>query len=81
MADHLVIDRCICKRRSFAELLVMAQDWDHDVDCVMLVSGAGLQCGRCRPWLAQAIRGQSPAIVVDLGEVADADVLAIHFST
>ncbi|MBB5018446.1 bacterioferritin-associated ferredoxin [Chitinivorax tropicus] len=76
----LIIDRCVCRQRTFAELLQVALEWDGDVDCVMLLTGAGLQCGRCRPWLRQALQQRVPEIVVDLAGQRDATVLVAHFS-
>lgn len=75
----LQIDRCACRRASFQSLLTLADEWDGDVDCVMLLSGAGLQCGRCRPWLKQALQARLPALEVELDGRADAAVLLRHF--
>ncbi|MEW9897663.1 (2Fe-2S)-binding protein [Chitinivorax sp. PXF-14] len=75
----LCIDRCACRRVSFQSLLALVGDCAGDVDCVMLLTGAGLQCGRCRPWLARALREHLPTLEVELDGRADAAELLQHF--
>lgn len=77
----LTVDHCVCRRVRFQSLLALADEWEGDVDCVMLLSGAGLQCGRCRPWLTQALRDHTPAVEVELAGRADAAVLMQHFQS
>jgi bacterioferritin-associated ferredoxin len=45
------IDRCICRNRSFEELLPEARAGSWSLAELIRVTGCGGQCGLCRPYL------------------------------
>lgn len=48
----MLIDRCVCMDRSFADLLAQAEREGLDLDEVMAMAGEkGTRCGLCRPYL------------------------------
>lgn len=50
-----LIARCICRQRSFAEILPLARERDWDLDAIMRETGCGDQCGLCRPYLRRML--------------------------
>ena len=51
----LEIDRCICRRFPFTELLPLARANDWSLDDVMRETGCGAQCGLCRPYIRRML--------------------------
>jgi bacterioferritin-associated ferredoxin len=51
----VVIDRCICRNRSFAELLPLARDASWSLAELIRITGCGGQCGLCRPYLREML--------------------------
>lgn len=51
----LEIDRCICRRFPFAELLPLVRANDWSLDDVMRETGCGAQCGLCRPYIRRML--------------------------
>ena len=47
----VLIDRCICRNRSFEELLTEARAHAWSLADLMRETGCGGQCGLCRPYL------------------------------
>jgi len=45
------IDRCVCQRTLFADLLPVARANNWKLDTLMTATGCGDQCGLCRPYL------------------------------
>jgi len=74
------VDRCVCKDISFAELLEMAQVLGPDIDLIALSTGAGIDCGTCRPWLERALAEGRDHFEIGPGDVADWETLAAHFA-
>lgn len=52
----LRIDRCVCQRILFAELLPVARASGWGIDELQRATGCGNQCGLCRPYLRQMLR-------------------------
>lgn len=50
------IDRCVCQRTRFADLLPAARAAGWGLDDLMRETGCGDQCGLCRPYLRQMLR-------------------------
>jgi NAD(P)H-nitrite reductase large subunit len=48
----VAVTRCVCYRRSFAELLAQAktEEWTTVAE-ISLATGCGLGCGACQPYL------------------------------
>lgn len=53
---QLWIDRCVCQRTLFAELLPLAREADWTLSQLIQETGCGDQCGLCRPYLRQMLR-------------------------
>ena len=51
----ILIDRCICRNRSFAELLPEARRNSWSLSQLVRVTGCGGQCGLCRPYLRRML--------------------------
>lgn len=49
------IDRCICTRHRFADLLKLARTERLDLDELAARTGASRQCGLCRPYLRRGL--------------------------
>lgn len=79
MADTLIIDRCVCKDLSFSELLDMAAILGPDLDLIALSTGAGIECGTCRPWLEKALASGCTRFELRADEVEDFAGLRAHF--
>jgi bacterioferritin-associated ferredoxin len=47
----VLIDRCVCRNRPFAELLPLARQEGWDLAALIRETGCGGQCGLCRPYL------------------------------
>ena len=52
----MLISRCICKATSFQELLALATASGWDLADLVRETGAGGQCGLCRPYLSRMLR-------------------------
>ena len=53
---QLRIDRCVCQRTLFADLLPLARAGNWSLETLMQETGCGDQCGLCRPYLRQMLR-------------------------
>ena len=51
----VLVDRCICRNRSFADLLPEARTCGWDLAALMAATGCGAQCGLCRPYLRRML--------------------------
>jgi bacterioferritin-associated ferredoxin len=51
----MLIDRCICRNRSFADLLPDARAASWSLNEMIRVTGCGGQCGLCRPYLRRML--------------------------
>lgn len=49
------IDRCICTGMTFAQVLERARVGGWDLDAIRRETGAGGNCGLCRPYLRRAL--------------------------
>lgn len=79
MARTFFIDRCVCKDLSFAELREMAALLGDDIDLIALSTGAGIDCGTCRPWLERALAEGVDGFEVDAQSHPDGHTLREHF--
>ena len=52
----VLVDRCICRNLSFSALLPRARSADWSLLDLMSETGAGAQCGLCRPYLRRMLR-------------------------
>jgi bacterioferritin-associated ferredoxin len=52
----LTIDRCVCRKRSFADLLRLARAGGWDRQRLSAETGAGVQCGLCLPYIGRMLR-------------------------
>jgi bacterioferritin-associated ferredoxin len=52
---RLCIDRCVCRRTRFEDLLPLAREHGWDLEELSRVTGCGLQCGLCRPYLRRML--------------------------
>jgi bacterioferritin-associated ferredoxin len=52
----LLVSRCICRNTPFSELLPRARAAGWTLDNLMAETGAGAQCGLCRPYLKRMLR-------------------------
>lgn len=55
----MAVDRCVCINQTFASLLARATRSDGSVmtlDELTQTTGAGQQCGLCRPYLARTLQ-------------------------
>ena len=50
------VDRCICRNLAFGELLSRARAAAWELNDLMSETGAGAQCGLCRPYLKRMLR-------------------------
>jgi len=55
-AYSVLVDRCICRSLTFRELLPRARSAGWDLLDLMRETGAGAQCGLCRPYLRRMLR-------------------------
>ena len=55
----IIIDRCVCKKTLFADLLpqVRANDWN--LSALTAATGCGAQCTLCLPYLQAMISSQA----------------------
>lgn len=51
----VLVDRCICRNRSFSELLSEARAKEWDLATLIRETGCGDQCGLCRPYLRRVL--------------------------
>ena len=49
------IDRCVCRRTLFADLLPTARAEGWDLETLIARTGCGGQCGLCRPYLRRML--------------------------
>src|SRR5690606_24862249 len=54
-ATTLCADRCVCRRPRFEDLLPLAREHGWDLEELSRVTGCGLQCGLCRPYLRRML--------------------------
>jgi bacterioferritin-associated ferredoxin len=52
----VLVDRCICRDLAFRELLPRARGRGWSLQDLMSETGAGAQCGLCRPYLRRMLR-------------------------
>jgi bacterioferritin-associated ferredoxin len=52
----VLVDRCICRSLAFSELLPRARAAGWGLQDLMSETGAGAQCGLCRPYLRRMLR-------------------------
>jgi bacterioferritin-associated ferredoxin len=52
---RIEIDRCICRRTPFGELLPLARAKGWSLDDLVRETGCGGQCGLCRPYLRRML--------------------------
>ncbi len=67
------IDRCVCQRTLFAQLLPMVRDGGWDLDTLIRETGCGDQCGLCRPYLREMLRTGTTVFHRVLVETDDAE--------
>ena len=53
---RITVDRCLCTKRSFADLLVAARAEGWDLPALSAATGGGSGCGLCRPYLRRMLR-------------------------
>jgi bacterioferritin-associated ferredoxin len=53
---QLRIDRCVCQRTLFADLLPLARAASWNLEAVLRETGCGDQCGLCLPYLRRMLR-------------------------
>jgi bacterioferritin-associated ferredoxin len=51
----VLVDRCVCRQKSFAELLPLARAGGWGVAELGRQTGCGDQCGLCRPYLRRML--------------------------
>lgn len=51
----LRIDRCVCRRTRFADLLPLARAAGWTLAALTAATGCGGQCGLCRPYLRRML--------------------------
>jgi bacterioferritin-associated ferredoxin len=49
------IDRCVCRRFSFADLLPLARERGWALPDVMRETGCADECGLCRPYIRRML--------------------------
>lgn len=52
----ITVDRCLCRGIAFAEVHHRAAAGSWSLETLMRETGCGLQCGLCRPYLAEMLR-------------------------
>jgi bacterioferritin-associated ferredoxin len=52
----VLVSRCICRDLSFSDLLPRARTAGWSLENLMSETGAGAQCGLCRPYLRRMLR-------------------------
>jgi bacterioferritin-associated ferredoxin len=52
----VLVNRCICRDTSFADLLPRARQNSWTLADLMRETGCGAQCGLCRPYLREMLR-------------------------
>jgi bacterioferritin-associated ferredoxin len=52
----VLVSRCICRSLAFSELLPRARAAGWSLTDLMAQTGAGAQCGLCRPYLQRMLR-------------------------
>jgi bacterioferritin-associated ferredoxin len=55
MTGSVLVSGCICKATSFEVLLRRAREANWDLIDLMAQTGAGAQCGLCRPYLRRML--------------------------
>ncbi|HEU5218595.1 MAG TPA: hypothetical protein VFU23_08040 [Gemmatimonadales bacterium] len=51
----MLIDRCVCRNRTFEDLLPEARARAWSLNEMIRVTGCGGQCGLCRPYLRRML--------------------------
>ena len=57
----ILIDRCICRNRTFEDLLSEARERSWSLNEMIRVTGCGGQCGLCRPYLRRMLEAGDTA--------------------
>ena len=70
------IDRCVCQRLLFAQLLPVARANGWTLETIMDETGCGDQCGMCRPYLRAMLADGTTVFSEILEDVAD-DVVVL----
>lgn len=70
------IDRCVCQRVLFAQLLPAARAHGWDLAAVQAETGCGDQCGMCRPYLRAMLADGTVVFHQVLDDVASDDEAA-----
>ena len=52
----VLVERCICMRVPFAELLPLARAGGWELEALMRETGCGTRCGLCGPYLRRMLR-------------------------
>lgn len=65
----LTVDRCVCKKITFAELARLARERGCGVGEVAAERGAGRGCGLCRPYVESIERTGRTSFAVNDPEV------------
>ncbi len=52
----VTIDRCVCQRTRFRDLLPEARASQWTLDALVHATGCGDQCGMCLPYLCRMLR-------------------------
>lgn len=52
----ITVDRCLCRGITFAEARHQAAAGSWSLETLMRETGCGVQCGLCRPYLADMLR-------------------------
>ena len=56
LGSGITIDRCICQRTTFAQLLPRARSAQWTLEDLIRETGCGGQCGLCRPYLRRMLQ-------------------------
>ena len=68
---QLWIDRCVCMRAPFENLLSLAREEGWDLAALGAATGCGEQCGLCRPYLRRMLSDGTVVfheVLVDAGD-------------
>jgi bacterioferritin-associated ferredoxin len=64
----VLVSRCICRSLAFSELLPRARAARWSLEDLMSETGAGAECGLCRPYLRRMLRTGETAFYELLSE-------------
>jgi bacterioferritin-associated ferredoxin len=75
MSDHgMSVDRCVCVRVRFDRILKLHRERGHSLEQIQELTGAGLACGCCQPYLRLTLatgRTSHPVLDPDAAGVGD----------